>query len=108
MPSYPSGHWYFNPFAWQLLFVFGAWCALGGAQRLSRVSQSPVTVSIAAAYLLFSFVISLTWYLPGMCQYVPHWLEELIYPIDKVILHDLRFSQFLALAALVELFLFRH
>src|SRR6266566_6530010 len=34
MPSYPSGHWYFNPFAWQLLFVFGAWCALGGAQRL--------------------------------------------------------------------------
>ena len=31
MPSYPSGHWYFNPFAWQLLFVFGAWCALGGA-----------------------------------------------------------------------------
>src|SRR5882762_7340709 len=35
LPSYPSGHWYFNPFAWQLLFVFGAWCALGGAQRLS-------------------------------------------------------------------------
>ena len=31
-----SGHWYFNPFAWQLLFVFGAWCALGGAQRLAR------------------------------------------------------------------------
>ena len=36
MPSYPSGTWYFNPFAWQLLFVFGAWCALGGAQRLAR------------------------------------------------------------------------
>ena len=31
MPAYPSGHWFFNPFAWQLLFVFGAWCALGGA-----------------------------------------------------------------------------
>ena len=27
LPSYPGGHWYFNPFAWQLLFVFGAWCA---------------------------------------------------------------------------------
>src|SRR5260370_5088236 len=24
MPSYPSRHWYFDPFAWQLLFVFGA------------------------------------------------------------------------------------
>src|SRR6185312_12339886 len=45
-----SGHWYFNPFAWQLLFVFGAWCALGGAQRLATVLRSPVTVSIAIAY----------------------------------------------------------
>src|SRR6201984_1175386 len=24
--SYPSGVWMFNPLAWQLLFVFGAWC----------------------------------------------------------------------------------
>jgi hypothetical protein len=104
MPSYPSGHWYFNPFAWQLLFVFGAWCALGGAQRLSRVTQSPVTVMIAAAYLLFAFVISLTWYLPGMSQYVPHWLEELIYPIDKVNLDVLRFAHFLALAVLTVRF----
>ena len=35
LPAYPNGVWFFNPFAWQLLFVFGAWCALGGAQRLS-------------------------------------------------------------------------
>ena len=104
MPSYPSGHWYFNPFAWQLLFVFGAWCALGGAQRLSTVVQSPVTLAIAAAYLLFAFVISLTWYLPGMSQYVPHWLEELIYPIDKVNLDVLRFAHFLALAVLTVRF----
>src|SRR5436309_3939400 len=25
--AYPGGFWSFNPFAWQLLFVFGAWCA---------------------------------------------------------------------------------
>ncbi|HKD26889.1 MAG TPA: OpgC domain-containing protein, partial [Xanthobacteraceae bacterium] len=104
MPSYPSGHWYFNPFAWQLLFVFGAWCALGGAQRLSTVLQSPVTLSVAAVYLLFAFVISLTWYLPGMSQYVPHWLEEVIYPIDKVNLDVLRFAHFLALAVLTVRF----
>ena len=36
IPAYPTGTWVFNPFAWQLLFVFGAWCALGGAQNLSR------------------------------------------------------------------------
>jgi hypothetical protein len=104
MPSYPSGHWYFNPFAWQLLFVFGAWCALGGAQRLSTVLQSPVTVSIAIAYLVFAFVISLTWYVPGLGQYVPHWLEEVIYPIDKVNLDVLRFAHFLALAVVTVKF----
>src|SRR5215218_5062483 len=25
LESWPSGHWFFNPMAWQLLFVFGAW-----------------------------------------------------------------------------------
>src|SRR5438132_5904045 len=29
LPAYPEGVWYFNPFAWQLLFVVVAWCALG-------------------------------------------------------------------------------
>ena len=104
MPSYPSGHWYFNPFAWQLLFVFGAWCALGGAQRLSAVLQSRVTLAIAIAYLLFGFVISLTWYLPGTSQFVPNRLEELIYPIDKVNLDVLRFAHFLALAVVTVWF----
>jgi len=104
LPSYPSGHWYFNPFAWQLLFVFGAWCALGGAQRLASVLQSSVTLSIAVMYLLFAFIITLTWYLPGMSQYVPHWLEEVIYPIDKVNLDVLRFAHFLALAVVTVRF----
>jgi hypothetical protein len=49
---------------------------------------------------VFAFIITLTWYLPGMAHYVPLWLEELIYPIDKVNLDVLRFAHFLALAAL--------
>jgi len=105
LPSYPEGHWYFNPFAWQLLFVFGAWCALGGAQRLAKVLQSRITLGVAIAYLLFAFVISLTWYLPGVGQYVPHRLEDLIYPIDKVNLDVLRFAHFLALAVVTVRFL---
>ena len=104
MPSYPSGHWYFNPFAWQLLFVFGAWCALGGAQRLSAVLQSRVTLAIAIAYLVFSFVFALTWHLPGVSQYVPHWLDEAINPVDKVNLDVLRFAHFIALAVVTVWF----
>jgi hypothetical protein len=39
LPSFPDGSWYFNPFCWQLLFVFGAWLALGGADAFSSESR---------------------------------------------------------------------
>ncbi len=55
LPAYPEGTWTFNPFAWQLLFGFGAWCAVGGAQRLAGFMRSPVVLGLAAAYLLFAF-----------------------------------------------------
>src|SRR5579862_1615505 len=67
--SYPNGFWAFNPFAWQLLFVFGAWCAQGGAQRMSRILASPVTLWICFAYLLFSFLVTLTWYVPQLSHF---------------------------------------
>src|SRR5271163_1847083 len=60
LPAYPNGVWFFNPFAWQLLFVFGAWCALGGAKRLAGMLQSRIVLAIAIAYLLFAFAITLT------------------------------------------------
>ena len=62
LSAYPNGFWAFNPFAWQLLFVFGAWCAQGGAQRMSRILASPITLWICIAYLLFAFLVTLTWY----------------------------------------------
>ena len=37
--AFPEGNWYFNPFCWQLLFVFGAWVALDGANRRRRFSN---------------------------------------------------------------------
>ena len=40
LPSYPTGVWYFNPFTWQLIFVFGAWCGLGGVTRLGSFMRS--------------------------------------------------------------------
>lgn len=105
IPAYPSGVWFFNPFAWQLLFVFGAWCALGGAERMSRLLASNVTLWLAIAYLVFSASITLTWYVPRFPEWVPRWLESWMYPIDKTNLDVLRFAHFLALAALVVRFI---
>jgi len=99
LPAYPNGVWFFNPFAWQLLFVFGAWCALGGAKRLAPVLQSRTVLAVAIAYLAFAFVITLTWSIEPLGRLVPNWLSEWMYPIDKTNLDVLRFAHFLALAA---------
>jgi hypothetical protein len=104
LKSYPTGEWYFNPIAWQLLFVFGAWCALGGAQRLSRVLQSRATTAVAITFLLFSFAVTLTWIFPRLSYFIPPWLAEWMYPIDKTNLDVLRFAHFLALAAITVRF----
>ena len=103
LPAYPDGNWAFNPFAWQLLFVFGAWCALGGARRLAPILQSNLTLALAVLYLGFAFVVALSWHLPEL-TIVPHSLEHLIYPIDKTNLDVLRFAHFLALAILTVRF----
>jgi hypothetical protein len=105
LPAYPSGLWFFNPFAWQLLFVFGAWCALGGAERLSSVLHSRIVLALAVAYLLFALVVALTWQFAAIGWLVPGWLAELMYPIDKTNLDVLRFAHFLALATLTLWFI---
>jgi hypothetical protein len=105
IPAYPSGSWVFNPFAWQLLFVFGAWCALGGAERLAPWLKSRTMLYLAAAYLVFAFCITLTWYFPRLGSYVPHLLSDLLYPIDKTNLDVLRIMHFFALAIVTLRFL---
>jgi hypothetical protein len=104
IPAYPHGNWVFNPFAWQLLFVFGAWCALGGAKRLARWINSPVIFGLAVAYLLFAFGIAMTWYFPRLGAFVPNFVSEAIYPIDKPNLDVLRILHFLSLAVITVWF----
>jgi hypothetical protein len=107
LPAYPNGVWLFNPFAWQLLFIFGAWCAVGGAQRMSGLLRSRVVFALAVVYLLFAFAITLTWHFDSLQAFVPNWLGEMMYPIDKTNLDVLRFAHFLALAAITVRFVSR-
>jgi hypothetical protein len=102
--AFPSGFWSFNPFAWQMLFVFGAWCALGGTTQMSRLLSSPVTMWVAFAYLFAAFYVTLTWSYQPLGYVIPHWLEQWMYPIDKTDLDVLRFAHFLALAAITVRF----
>ena len=82
-PSYPSGVWYFNPLAWQLLFVLGAWLALGGANTLDFLVRSRLVLIVGVIYLLFALVMTLAAQLPELQSMVPRPLFEAFNPNDK-------------------------
>lgn len=58
-PAHPSGGWYFNPLAWQLLFTMGAWAALGGAARAQALARSRTVLIASVAFVVFAFVVTI-------------------------------------------------
>ena len=102
MPAWPSGELYFNPLAWQVLFVFGAWYAYEGAGRLKTIVQSRAALVLAVLYLAFSLAITLSWQIEGLESFIPDAVSKLIYPIYKSHLAPVRLLHFLALAIVVS------
>jgi hypothetical protein len=108
LPSYPKGTtWYFNPFAWQLMFFFGAWCGCGAVAQISKFLQSRIVFAVAIAWILFALLIVMTWHSAFLESLIPKWMIKMIYPIDKTDLDLLRLSHFLALALIVSRYLSR-
>jgi hypothetical protein len=105
LPAYPTGTWFFNPFAWQLIFVVGAWCAVGGGEHVSKLIRSRVAVGIAIAYLVLALGIVMTWYFPRYTVLIPKIVQDWMYPIDKNYLDLLRFLHFVALAVVTVHFI---
>jgi len=104
LPRWPINDWYFNPFAWQLLVVLGAWWVMSGGEKLWSLLTSRIATGLAAAYLLFSLVVALSWSIGPLELAIPLPLAKLIYPIDKPDLDPLRLLHFLAIAILVAKF----
>jgi hypothetical protein len=102
VPAWPSGELYFNPLAWQVLFVFGAWYAYEGAGRLRRIVQSRAALVLAMFYLTFSLAVTLSWQIKALEGFMPDALSKVIYPIDKSHLAPERLLHFLALAIVVS------
>jgi hypothetical protein len=105
LPAYPTGTWFFNPLAWQLIFVFGAWCAVGGSEYVSKLVRSRIVVAIAIAFLVLAFLVVMTWYFPRYVYLIPKRVQDLMYPIDKNNLDLLRFLHFTALAIITVHFI---
>ena len=102
LPAWPSGELYFNPLAFQVLFVLGAWYADGGADRIRPIVQSRAVLIIAILYLLFSLIVALSWQFDALTVLVPDVVSALIYPIDKSHLAPVRLLHFIALAVVVS------
>jgi hypothetical protein len=100
LPGWPSGQWFFNPLAWQVLFVFGAWYACQGARRLRMIAQSRAALVIAVLYLVLSLAVASSWHFKMLETFMPEMLTKLIYPIDKSHLSPWRLLHFLALATI--------
>ena len=99
VPAWPNGHWAFNPLAWQLLFVLGAWWMIED-KRPRPWMTSRTTLVLAVLYLLFSLVIALSWRIKPLEALIPQALSNLLYPLDKSDLDPLRLLHFLAIAVL--------
>lgn len=102
LSAYEGGVWYFNPVAWQLLFVLGGACAVRG-QRLSvrpprPLKQQPLFM-ISAAYVVITGLIAVSWKWPELHDaLMPKAITDVLYPISKTDLSPVRLLHFLALA----------
>jgi hypothetical protein len=103
-PSYPSGHWYFNPFCWQLLFVLGAWFALGGSAVSMPIIRSRSLLVLGTAYLIFALVLTLAAWVPALRAALPDWLYGAFNPNDKTNLAPYRVLHLAVIVLLVTRF----
>lgn len=101
LTAYPAGQWYFNPYCWQVLFVFGAWCALGGARRSMTLINAPITLWLCLGYLLFALIMTMAGRFPTFGGMFPEWLFSAFNPNDKTNLAPYRFLHFVVIVILV-------
>jgi hypothetical protein len=101
LPGYPGGTWYFNPFAWQVLFIFGAWCALGGAVKSRKIIDAPATLYFCLFYLVLALVMTMAGKFPSFAALFPSWLVETFNPNDKTNMAPYRLLHFAVIVVMV-------
>ncbi|MCA6121947.1 OpgC domain-containing protein [Bradyrhizobium sp. WSM 1704] len=103
LAAYPDGHWYFNPFCWQLLFVMGGWFGLVGKRygRMIDVMQGiPALRAAALLYLLFALAIVSSGNVPTLARIIPAPVIETFLADDREHIAPHRILHFLALTFL--------
>lgn len=92
----PGEGWFFNPFAWQLLFTTGATAAV--LSRTQDFTGRSVALALASTYVLFSFLYAAPWVPISWLPDQPLLPPDLIGAVSKPDLSAWRFLHVLALA----------
>ncbi|MEE4082870.1 OpgC domain-containing protein [Pseudomonas viridiflava] len=100
-----GGVWYFNPVAWQLLFVLGGACALRAETHVANerrpLHRQPLFI-VSAVYVLIAGALTFSEKWPGLHTALVSTLQlEAFYPISKTDLAPVRLLHFLALVYVV-------
>ena len=99
--AYPSGVWYFNPFAWQFLFTFGAWFALGGSAQAMPFVRSRTALVLGTSYLLFALIMTMAARFDELRSLIPPEIYGAFNPNDKTNLAPYRLLHFVVFAFFV-------
>ena len=103
--AYPAGSWYFDPYCWQVVFVFGSWCALGGATRAAWIINSRPALYLGVAYLIFAMIMTMAGRFSDFGALFPSWLYSAFNPNDKTYMAPYRLLHFIVIAMLVVRFI---
>jgi hypothetical protein len=91
LPAYPTGGWPLNPFAWQLLFVVGAWFGIRQIHDSERILIPKTARVFATLYLVLALVVWIGARVVGLSALLPAWLNGIVQPssatsLDAVVL----------------------
>ncbi len=101
LPSWTGGGWFFNPFCWQLLFMFGAILAFAPGEGVPRRA---IWLFDWAAVLITVFGLVMQWVVwphPDSIAWLPAVLRHALFDVDKSGLHPFRLLSILSLTWLV-------
>ena len=105
LTAYPQDHlWFFNPFAWQFLFVIGGTLGYGRVTGRNLLPDRRWLIWPAGLFAVFAAIVNVSWMIHGIEDSFPGLLLKELWPIDKNNLALLRLVNFLALATLVMYF----
>src|SRR5207302_3815403 len=72
VPAYPPGHvWYFNPLAWQFLFVAGAVLAIPNSAGVAATDWRRSVYPAAVVVFVAALVIKVSWTVHGVWESFP-------------------------------------